>query len=214
MVASKKHNQEDFVISGDYSDEEAEDLRREDYYSHFTGVFRKKSIIPFVIGGVGLIVLVIIFVIILSEPKDVVDRAQLQSLEARIQQLEKRLASIGIIDQALDRIAKQERKFSLFNKRFDRFETTVTSQIDQIIKELGVLHQKTAHAPAPKAQPSKPVVTTKKEIKPKFHQVHAGEALFGISRRYGLTVEQLRSYNNIDPNAAIHPGQKLRLTPK
>jgi LysM repeat protein len=37
--------------------------------------------------------------------------------------------------------------------------------------------------------------------------------MYSISRRYGLTVEQLRTYNNIGKNAAIRPGQKLKLSP-
>jgi len=44
------------------------------------------------------------------------------------------------------------------------------------------------------------------------HEVSAGETLYSISRRYGLTVDQLRAYNNIGQDAAIRPGQRLRLT--
>ena len=105
------------------------------------------------------------------------------------------------------------RHFSLklLNKRLDRFETTVNTQVDQIIKELATLHQKTAQNQTPGTQALQPAATSKEEIKPKYHQVRAGETLYGISRLYGLTVEQLRSYNNISPNAAIQPGQKLKL---
>ena len=212
MIDSKNDNQEDFVISKDDSENEAEDLRREDYYGNHTSVFQKKSVIPFVIGGVGLIVLIIFFIFIISGPGDGADKEQLQDIEARIQKLEGKLATIGVIDQALDRLAKQEQELELLNSRLDRFETTVKTQIDQIIKELGILHQKTAQTPAPKARTPQPAAESKKEIKQKYHQVRAGETLYGISRLYDLTVEQLRSYNNIGPNAAIQPGQKLKLT--
>jgi len=40
-----------------------------------------------------------------------------------------------------------------------------------------------------------------------------GETLYSISRRYGLTVDQLRTYNNIGKDTAIRPGQKLKLSP-
>jgi LysM repeat protein len=43
----------------------------------------------------------------------------------------------------------------------------------------------------------------------RYHQVRAGETLFGISRRYGLTVEELRRLNKLTPEATIHPEQKL-----
>jgi LysM repeat protein len=39
--------------------------------------------------------------------------------------------------------------------------------------------------------------------------VRSGETLWGISRRYGLTVEELRNLNNLSPGVAIYPDQKL-----
>ena len=212
MVDSKNDNKEDFVISKDYDDEETEELDREDYYGNHTGVFQKKSAIPFVIGGIGLIVLVILFILIILRPGDVTGRGKLKSLEARIEQLEGKLATIAVIDQVLDRLTKQEQELKLLSKSVERSEATFKTQIDQIIQELGKLHQKKAQTATPKAQAPQPAAKTKKEIKTRFHLVRAGETVFGISQRYGLTVEQLRSYNNIGPNAAIKPGQKLKLS--
>ena len=206
MVEQKFENHENFVINDKYDDEEVRELNREDYYDDHSDIFRKKYLNPLTIGGVGLIILVVLLVIFLSGPEDVVDSRQLQSLETKIQQLEKKLASIGVMDQALDRLGKQEQKLNLISERFDRFNSTVTTQIDQIIKELGALHQKSSQAP-------QPVKTDQKETKPKFHQVGPKETLWGISRQYGLTLDQLRSYNNIGRKATIQPGQRLKLTP-
>jgi len=206
MIDPKSENHDNFVINDKYDDEEVPELSREDYYDDHTGIFRKKYLTPFTIGGVGLIVIVILLVIFLSGPKDAVDSRQLQSLEAKIQQLEKKLASIGPMEQSSGRLGSLEQKLSLISKRFDRFNSTVTTQIDQIIKELGALHQKSSQAP-------QPVKTDQKETKPKFHQVRPGETLWGISRQYGLTLDQLQSYNNIGPKATLQPGQKLKLTP-
>lgn len=219
MVDQRDDNREDFIINGDYTEEEAEELHQKEYYGNSSEVFRKKSIMPFVIGGVGLVVLVIMFVLIFSRPKNVVDQEYLQSLEARMQQMEKKLATIGVMDQTLERLGKQEQKSDLLDKKLNRLESTVTTQIDQIIKELGALHQKTAQkptslAPTPKTVEKKqPVASKKTESTTKFHQVQTGETLYRISLRYGLSVEQLRSYNNLAPNAAIYPGQKLKLNP-
>ena len=206
MVEQKFENHENFVINGKYDDEEARELDREDYYDDYSGISRKKYLNPFTIGGVGLIVIVILLVVFLSGPKDAVDGGQLQSLESRIQQLEKRLASLGVMDQALDKLGEQEKKLNLISERFDRFNSTVTTQIDQIIKELGTLHQKSSQAP----QTAK---SNQKNTTPKFHQVRPKETLWGISRQYGLTLDQLRSYNKMDSKATLQPGQKLKLTP-
>ena len=212
MVDSPKDNHEDFVISEDYDTEGEEELGPENYYGNQSGILQNKSNLFYIIGGIGLIIIVILLVIVLSRPSDVADRKQLQALEEKIQGLEKRLAAIGLLDQALDRIDSNEKELSLIMERVDRFEGTVTTQIDQIIKELGTLHQKKGLVPTPKAKSPQPVAKSTEEKKTKVHEVSAGETLYSISRRYGLTVDQLRTYNDIGPKTAIRPGQKLRLT--
>jgi LysM repeat protein len=204
MVDPKFENHDNFVINDKYDD--ARELNQQDYYDDHSGILPKKYLNPFTIGAAGLVVIVILLIVFLSGPEDAVDSKRLQSLEAKIQQLEKKLASIDAIDQALDRLGKQEQNLNLISERFDRFNSTVTTQIDQIIKELGALHQKSSQAP-------QPANTDQKETKAKFHQVRAKETLWGISRQYGLTVSQLRSYNNMGSNATLQPGQKLKLTP-
>ena len=74
MADSTNDNREDFVMNEGDAEEEAGNLGREEYYRNSGDVFRKKSALPFIIGGVGLIVLVIIFIIMLSGREDVVDR--------------------------------------------------------------------------------------------------------------------------------------------
>jgi LysM repeat protein len=215
MVDQRDDNREDFIINGDYAEEE--DLTREEYYKRPSEVFQKKSIMPFVIGGLGLVVMVVLVTLILSRPKNTVDQEYLESLEKRMQQMEKKLATIGVMDQIIMRLGKQEQDIDLLDKKINRFESTVTTQIDQIIKELGALHQKTSQkaasgAPQPKTVEKKqPVASKKAQPTAQFHQVQAGETLFRISRRYDLSVEQLRTYNDLAPNAAIYPGQKLKL---
>jgi LysM repeat protein len=214
MVDRKHDDQDDFVISKTLDETEAEELRREDDYKSATSVFRKKSVTPYVIGAAGFIVLVVLFATFLTGPRDSVTRDQLQSLDARMQALEKISEKMDKIEEDLDHLRKQEQETGLLTERINHFESTVATQIDQIIKELGKLHQKTAQESSPKTQPSQPAATTTpKETTSKFHQVRAGETLYSISRNYGLTVEQLRTYNHIGPNTSIYPGQKLRLTP-
>ena len=213
MVDSPKDNHEDFVISEDYDTEGEEELGPEDYYGNQSGILPNKSNLLYIIGGIGLLIIVILLAIVLSRPSDVVDREQLQALEEKIQGLEKRLATIGLLDQALDRIDNNEKELNLIMERVDRFEGTVTTQIDQIIKELGTLYQKKGLAPAPKVKSPQPDAKSTEEKKTKVHEVSAGETLYSISRRYGLTVDQLRAYNNIGKDAAIRPGQKLKLSP-
>lgn len=206
MVDPKFENHDNFVINDKYDDEDIQEINREDYYDDHSGILRNKYLNPFTIGGVSLVVIVVLFVILLSGPEDAIDSSQLQSLEVKIQQLEKKLASIGAMDQAFERLGELEQKLSLISEQYDRFNGTVATQIDQIIKELGLLHQKSSQA-------LKPVKTDQKQAISKFHQVRARETLWSISRQYGLTLDQLRSYNDIGPKATIQPGQRIKLTP-
>ncbi|HEU4453999.1 MAG TPA: LysM domain-containing protein, partial [Longimicrobium sp.] len=43
------------------------------------------------------------------------------------------------------------------------------------------------------------------------HTVEDGETLWGIARRYDLTVAQVREANELSESAQIQPGQKLRI---
>ena len=212
MVNPPKDTREDFVISEDDDTAGEDEIGREGYYRNQTSMLQNKSNLPYTLGGIGLVIIVILLVTVLFRSSDVVDSQQLLALEERIQGLEQRLATVGLIDQALDRIGKNEKELNLIMARVDRFEGTVTTQIDQIIKELGKLHQKTGSAPAPKAGAPPPVAKSTRKKKTKVHEVSAGETLYAISRRYGLTVDQLRTYNNIGKDAAIRPGQKLKLS--
>jgi LysM repeat protein len=219
MVDPRNHKRENFVIDKGYAAEEAEELRREEYLGKSSDVFRPKSIMPYAIAGAGLVALVIVWVVFLSGPKDTVGREALQSLEARIEQLENRMTTMDGMNQALEKSSRQEEDLTRLGQRFNRLESTVTTQIDQILKDLVALHQKAAQPPAageqpvPPAETIKPAASKPKEAASQYHQVQPGENLYRISRRYGLTVEQLRSLNKLAPNAAIYPGQKLKLKP-
>ena len=60
----------------------------------------------------------------------------------------------------------------------------------------------------------RPQKTTSDESKPaksRYHLVRSGDTLWSISRRYGLTIEELRRLNKLEPGAVIYPDQKLLL---
>jgi len=70
--------------------------------------------------------------------------------------------------------------------------------------------------PAPAAQPKVEQATPQKIQQPQtpsysFHTVSAGETLFSISKRYGMSVEELKQLNSIGTQNLITVGQKLRI---
>lgn len=66
--------------------------------------------------------------------------------------------------------------------------------------------------PAPEpTQPPAPTAAPSGEI---IHTVAAGENLFRIGLRYGLTAEELAAYNGIPNVNLINVGQQIRIPPK
>ncbi len=57
----------------------------------------------------------------------------------------------------------------------------------------------------PKPAPPKAMVTAQKQ----YHTVSKGETLTKISKKYGITVEELRKLNGLSGNQGVRTGQKL-----
>ncbi len=62
--------------------------------------------------------------------------------------------------------------------------------------------------PEPKPALPKTMVTVQKQ----YHTVSKGETLTKISRRHGITVEELRKLNNLSGNQGVRTGQKLLIS--
>ncbi len=72
--------------------------------------------------------------------------------------------------------------------------------------------KKIAEKKSRKAESFKSSKVSKKLSKKRYHTVNSGESLWGISRRYGVTVKNIRILNKLNDRSAIYPGQKLLVT--
>lgn len=72
--------------------------------------------------------------------------------------------------------------------------------------------KKIAEKKSRKAESFKSSKVSKKLSKKRYHTVNSGESLWSISRRYGLTVKNIRILNKLNDRSAIYPGQKLLVT--
>lgn len=59
-------------------------------------------------------------------------------------------------------------------------------------------------------EPEPRIINEKPDKTPDFHTVEAGEGLWGISRKYGLTTDQLMEWNGL-PDSSIKEGENLLL---
>lgn len=144
-----------------------------------------------ILWSVGILLLALIMVLLFrGEDKEVLE--ELVAIKARVGQLEKRLPELERPDE---RVARLE------------------GQVRAIKKSISKLNKKVA-ATARKQRVEKKTQTSPAPVKGRFHTVSPGETLYGIAGKYGLTVDQLRRYNNLGKNQGIRPGQKLRIEPK
>jgi len=172
---------------------------------------KKSSPIPIVLLGFGFLVMIFLFIVFLSKSTDIASKKEILTIEKRLALLEERLGKIVEIDDKLTLLDTQGKKFELFVDRFDRFETSMSLKMDIINNEL-YTSQKKGNIAAESKKPERTKIS-KKIAPPVYHEVKAKETLYQISRRYGLTVDDLRKLNRLTPETVIHPGQKLIVAP-
>lgn len=172
--------------------------------------------------GAALVVVVMVAVWFWERPRNGSPVKQLKLLEHRIGRLEERIARLSGIDERVMTLESQGQKFMTAVDRLDRFETAMTLRMDVMAEDLAGLRQ-AAGGPSPSAnaatageatQPQAPIPPasappTSEETR--FHTVSAGETLYSISRRYDLSVDELRQANQLDEDATIYPGQQLKI---
>ena len=200
-------------MTDDYSNKINEEAVEDYLDEHERHIWdRKKSIpIPLVLLGSGFLVMIFLFIVFLSKTTDIASKTKIVNIEKRLALLEERLGKIDEIDEKLILLDTQGKKFDLFVDRFDRFETSMSLKMDIINNELYT--SKKRGKKAAESKKPEPTKISKKITHPIYHEVKAKETLYQISRRYGLTVDDLRKLNRLTPETVIHPGQKLIVAP-
>jgi len=116
------------------------------------------------------------------------------ALEQRITGLEKQIAELH------GKVSTQGPDTALL-QRMD----ALSQKIEALEKQI----QPAAEAKARRSTPSKPAASAEK----KYHTVQKGETLYGISKKYGMSVEELRKLNHLSADPSLRIGQKLLVFP-
>ncbi|MGD9097785.1 MAG: LysM peptidoglycan-binding domain-containing protein [Desulfobacterales bacterium] len=193
------------------SDQEEEELTRYDAYSALDERKRgRKAVYFYVAAGLGLLILVLAFVM-LGNGAGRQERAQrLELLEKRLDDMEFRLGRI-VQSTASGDLASLQKANQDLGQRFDGLERKLEGRLNQIQAALTQLERKSPPAPPrPKAAPAK----TPSPPKTLLHTVRKGETLYQISRKYGMSVDDVRKLNGIGKDFTIYPGQKIKVAGK
>jgi LysM repeat protein len=183
------HEDKDDTLELDFEEdspiEEEHSGRREEKENWFAGKLPSKSVFSFLAGALGVVV-IFLFAGFFLRTSNVDSVIKLRSLENRVKQLENSSYRIDWIEAKLEQVEKKNKQFTTFMDTFRKLETP------------------------PKISTAQ---TSEKQTKAVYHDVVAGETLYGISRRYGLTVDELRRLNKLEPEATIYPAQRLLISP-
>ncbi|MGD8961632.1 MAG: LysM peptidoglycan-binding domain-containing protein [Desulfobacterales bacterium] len=216
MAPSENGRDKDFVLNSSYRESEPVEPREEVYY----GSGSNSGGQPFkhiYVAIIGFLVLIVLTVTVIARTYSLAEKSQLLALQSRIEQLESRLGSMDA-EGGLAQAGGSGNQLILLTERLDQLEANITARISSLATQLNTTAAKPAAEPvkqaeaAPKAEPAKTAPAVKKAAAAKIHTVKQGETLYRISRRYNLSVDQLRQYNQLDSKAAIYPGQKLKVS--
>ena len=169
-------------IEGDFTDDAEHASRNRNEETNPIQEWYQKLKIPYVWIGLGLIGLVILIIIFFPRTGDYALERKINSLDAKIKEFDDNFNRVLWIEARLDQMEEKIKEFTVMMDTLERFGKSST--------------QPTAKSPEAVA-------------KARYHRVRAGETLYGISRRYGLTIEELRRLNKLPQEATIYPDQKL-----
>ena len=91
-------------------------------------------------------------------------------------------------------------------------DLALLQRVDALSQKVEALQKQKPPASEPKAKPPTPPKPTA-SVEKKYHTVQKGETLYGISKKYGIGVEELRKLNNLSKDPSLRTGQKLLVSP-
>ena len=201
----------DFVLSSSYQDGDALESREDLYHGSGSNASGGKAFKHIYIAIGGFLILIVLSVIGIARTYSLAEKVQLLALESRLEQMEGRLGSFAG-EGGLSQTAGQGNQLILLTERLDQLEANMTARINSLANQLDTAPAKPVAEAATKTEAAVPAQALKKETEAKIHTVKKGETLYRISRRYNLSIEQLRQYNQLDQKASIYPGQKLKVS--
>jgi len=86
-------------------------------------------------------------------------------------------------------------------------DPSLVHRVEALSQKVEELEKKAQLTTESKAKPAPPKATPKR-----YHTVHKGETLSGISKKYGITVEELRKLNGLSRSQPVRTGQKLLIS--
>jgi LysM repeat protein len=204
MVEKEEKNEEEYFDEEQYSPwAERNEAKK--------GFKLGKVQVLFVLLALAIVALVAALIVLLRNTGgDTTAPQRIASFEQRLQKFEERLDKFEAIDEKVTTIWEQAKSFEKFKDRFDRSEASTSLRMDHLTMSLESLQKQiSATQNPPAAAASKDTAAPKGRVKIQYHQVEAGDTFYSISKKFGLTVDELLQINQMKPDSVLMPGQKL-----
>ena len=164
-------------------------------------------------GGIGIIVLIIL-IALFSGSGDKSFQDDLLFIQAKFEQIETRLKNIEGLGSKVAHLEKQQKELQQSIQKTVLSGKDIKEQIESLSKAIEAMEKGVISKAAVKTEDAGDMQKQSSSGENKrFHEVSAGETLYGISKKYGITLDELCRFNNISKNQAIQPGQKLLIAP-
>jgi len=161
-----------------------------------------------VLAGIGVFILIILFFSFFIGGSKT--RKDLSSIRANFDQVEKRLT------QMEDKIARLNKEVLTskvdFDKNMEEWQSqklSLEKRLDEQSTRIGELNEAMSTLATKKKSSEKVDKKPTPQTKNRYHEVRKGETLYGVARRYGISVDELCRLNQITAKTVIQPGQKL-----
>lgn len=201
-----------------------------DNYSSYQETDRRAPVVSMrlLYWGIGIAAAIGLLLIIFANVFSSAEKARISALEQKISQLEQMMMKVDGVDEKVTRIWEQAKTFETFKTRFDRTEASMSLRMDRLatsldavqkkidasVKRINQLEKESRKKTAASSQAAAKKTPAKKTVSAstKTHTVVAGDTLYSISKRYRLTVDELRAINKLSKGEMIHVGQTLKVT--
>jgi len=135
-------------------------------------------------------------------------QSKLANLEQKISSLEKQITELQGKVSTLGPDPALLQQLDALSQKVEALEKQKQPAVETKAKP-STPSKPTAETKAKPSVPSKPAASTEKQ----YHTVQKGDTLYRISKKYGISVDELRKLNNLSGDQALRAGQKLQVSP-
>jgi LysM repeat protein len=161
--------------------------------------------------GAGILFFIILIALLSGDNSELLKK-DIAAISKRVDLLEKRLIRLEEAELRIAALQKQGNTLQQSLGEADRSIKSLTQRVDSLTQSFEARAKET---PSVTKEIEASADKKRKAVSPdkrSVHEVRRGDSLYRIALKYGLTVDELCKLNNIKPNQAIYPGQKLFVT--